>query len=384
MARESALPKVAFYAPLKPPGHATPSGDRRFARLLMRALRRAGFEVHLASSLRSRNSDGDAARQKRIEGRAARLLPNLLARYGRNPPDIWFTYHLYHKAPDLLGPAVCQALNIPYVVAEASVAPTQSTGPWARGYRLSTDALAQAALVLQPNPKDFAGVAPFLHPGVDQIGLSPFLDAKQEGAEAVHRHDHRAAWAARLSLPPELPWMIATGMMRNDGKKLSFLLLAQAMARLKNQNVRLILVGDGPARAEIEAAYAGDNRVCFAGKLESRALRGFNAACDLFVWPALGEAFGMAPLEAQAAGLPVVLGDRPGIRTMVRDGETGLLTPEGDVVAFAVALETVLQDPVRRQEMADAARLHVQENHDLSSAAQLLRTRLIPLIKDRS
>ena len=375
--------KVAFYAPLKPPGHVTPSGDRRFARLLMRALRQAGFQVDLASSLRSRNADGNVTRQQQIEARAARLIPKLLARYGQNPPDIWFTYHLYHKAPDLLGPAVSRALNIPYVVAEASVAPAKGSGPWARGYRLSLDALNQAALVLQPNPKDFAGVAPCLRSSADQVALPPFLDTRLEGAPFAHRVDHRAAWAARLSLPLDVPWLIATGMMREGDKKQSFLVLSKVMRQLGPANLRLILVGNGPARAEIAAAFAGDDRICFAGMLEARALRQLNAACDLYVWPAGGEAFGMAPLEAQAAGLPVVMGDRPGVRAMVRDGETGLLTPEGDALALASAVETLLADPIRRGEMVFAARAHVQAQHDISSAARMLHNTLTPLIQGR-
>jgi glycosyltransferase involved in cell wall biosynthesis len=339
--------------------------------------------VDLASSLRSRNSDGDPTRQQQIEARAAQVQARLLARYRDAPPDLWFTYHLYHKAPDLLGPAISQALNIPYVVAEASVAPAKGSGPWARGYRHSLDALSQASLILQPNPKDFAGVAPHLRSGVDQCALPPFLDARQEGACGAHRTEYRAAWAQRLSLPLDQPWMIATGMMRDDDKKQSFLLLAKAMEQMARSDTRLILVGDGPARREIEAAFIGDCRVCFAGMLGSGSLRELNAACDLSVWPALGEAFGMAPLEAQAAGLPVVIGDRPGVRAMVRDGETGLLTPEGDAAALAMAVETLLGDPVRRHEMSLAARDHVFAHHDISTTAKLLHDLLMPLIKGR-
>ena len=58
--------RVAFYAPLKPPDHPVPSGDRSMARLLIRALELAGHEVGLASRLRSRDTDGDPARQSRL------------------------------------------------------------------------------------------------------------------------------------------------------------------------------------------------------------------------------------------------------------------------------------------------------------------------------
>ena len=68
---------------------------------------------------------------------------------------------------------------------------------------------------------------------------------------------------------------------------------------------------------------------------------------------------------------------------MVRDGETGLLTPEGDALALASAVETLLADPIRRGEMVFAARAHVQAQHDIASAARMLHSSLTPLIQGR-
>ncbi len=124
--------RIAFYAPMKPPDHAVPSGDRRMARQLMQALRTAGHDVRLASRLRSWEGRGDPERQARIRTEAARGVRRLIARWrdAADRPDLWFTYHLYHKAPDLLGPPVARALGLPYVVAEASYAAKQAGGPW--------------------------------------------------------------------------------------------------------------------------------------------------------------------------------------------------------------------------------------------------------------
>src|SRR6185503_17559002 len=116
---------IAFYAPLKPVDHPVPSGDRQLARALLRALAAGRHDVAVASRLRSYDAHGDTARQARIARIGARCAQRLLARWqaDRAHPDLWFTYHLHHKAPDWLGPAVCRALDIPYVVAEASIAP---------------------------------------------------------------------------------------------------------------------------------------------------------------------------------------------------------------------------------------------------------------------
>ena len=126
--------RVAFYAPMKPPDHPLPSGDRRMARAFMALLRDLGHEVELASRFRSYDRSGDAGRQAAAGAARPRAGGALLRRYGAGRRDLWFTYHLYHKAPDWLGPAVSRALAIPYVAAEASLAGKQAGGPWAAGY----------------------------------------------------------------------------------------------------------------------------------------------------------------------------------------------------------------------------------------------------------
>ncbi len=123
--------RIAFYAPLKPADHPMPSGDREMARLFVAALARAGCTVETASRFASYDA-GDRARQRRLAAAGDRLAARLIRGYARRPPSerpsLWFTYHLYHKAPDWLGPAVAGALAIPYVVAEASHAPKQDVG----------------------------------------------------------------------------------------------------------------------------------------------------------------------------------------------------------------------------------------------------------------
>ena len=102
--------RIAFYAPMKPPDHPVPSGDRRMARAFCDLLARLGHEVELASRLRSYDRDGDPLRQQRLPTSARGWLARLVRRYRRRragaAAGLWFTYHLYHKAPDWLGPSV--------------------------------------------------------------------------------------------------------------------------------------------------------------------------------------------------------------------------------------------------------------------------------------
>src|SRR5262249_9075409 len=154
------------YAPLKSPEHPVPSGDRRMGRLLIEALRLARHEVELACNLSSRDGTGDVNHQMEIKSKAAvlaqRLVQTSRARTANQPPQRWLTYHLYHKAPDWIGPVVSQALGIPYVIAEASVAEKRKGGPWDLGYRATIEALRRANLVIGINGADRAGVLPHL------------------------------------------------------------------------------------------------------------------------------------------------------------------------------------------------------------------------------
>src|SRR5689334_23157095 len=187
--------RIAFYAPLKPPNHPVPSGDRRMARLLIAALQAAGHDVEIASVLRSRDGAGSPVRQRRIAALGSRLAARYVrqVRAGRRPrPDLWFTYHLYHKAPDWIGPDVAEALSIPYVAAEASIAPKRAGGPWDLGHRQAVRALGRADVVIGLNSADRACVLPFLADPGRWAGLPPFIDAAPfAAARAAGRAAHR-------------------------------------------------------------------------------------------------------------------------------------------------------------------------------------------------
>ncbi len=366
--------RVAFYAPMKPPDHPVPSGDRRMAGLLMEALSLAGHEVELSSRLRSRDGTGDLLRQARLESLGAALGRRLLRRIETRPaserPAAWLTYHLYYKAPDWIGPAVCEALAIPYLVAEASVAAKRAGGPWDRGHRATLDALEQAAAVIAFNPADSECL-----PDPHRIrGLKPFLDPIPYRTAATERHRHRAALAARLGMDPEQPWLAAVAMMRPGDKLASYRLLARALNDLRETPWQLVVAGDGPARDQVTAAFAaiGGDRVRYAGEMTLRALPPLYAACDLLVWPAVNEAYGMALLEAQASGLPVVAGASGGVSEIVRHDVTGLLAAAGEADAFAAAVRGLLGDRARRRRMAAAALEVVGAEHGLAATARRL------------
>ena len=369
-----ALP-LAFYAPLKSPRHPAPSGDRTMARLLSEASREAGFDPVLASELRTLDKAGRPADQERLRAESAREADRLVDHYGTLPaarrPRLWFTYHVYYKAPDWIGPAVSAALRIPYCIAEGSSAGKRASGPWSLGHEGAEAALRRADTLFVMTAHDRDALERRTRPDQALIDLPPFLDVRDwvGGAEPCD--------------PVGEPRLLTVAMMRDGDKLASYRILAQALDRLGPAPWSLDLVGDGEARGAVEALFRrfGD-RVRFCGQVEDRAeLRALYAKAHLFVWPAVNEAYGMVLLEAQALGCPVVAGAYGGVASVVRHGETGLLTPPGNDAALARAIASLLLDPAERHRLSVAARRFVAEERSLDRAAARLRDALMPLVE---
>jgi len=371
--------RLAFHTPLKPLDHPTPSGDRAMARALVTLLERLGHTVQAVDTY-----DGGAAHMPitaaslpDLQAAAQRRAETLIDRWSRLAPDDprrptgWFTYHVWYKRPDWLGPAVARALGIPYVIAEASYAPKRADGPWDLGHRATAAAVRAADLVLTLNPDDAACLTPLL--ASPQVIVPPFLDATPWRAAAGDRAAHRSALRQRFRWPVDTPVLLAVAMMRPPDKVASYRVLAEATTTLRDRAWRLLLVGDGEARAAVEGLFAPlGTRVAFAGAQAVDDLPALYAGADLYVWPAINEAYGISLLEAQAAGLPVVAGRTRGVPAVIADGETGILVPLGDAAAFAAGLRRLLDDPRQRTAMGAAAAARIARNHDLAAAAHLI------------
>ncbi|MEX2618440.1 MAG: glycosyltransferase family 4 protein [Alphaproteobacteria bacterium] len=337
------------------------------ARLLLEAIRRSGNDVSVASTLRAYDGAGDTDRQNRIRRRGEALARQFIERNRENPPDIWFTYHLYHKAPDWIGPLVCDAFAIPYIIAEASIAPKQAGGPWTDGLAAVTAAVRGASRVIVLNPVDRECIEPFTGPGSRIVALPPFIDTGPPRRAAADRQRHRTTLAARHGVAPTYVWIAVSAMMRFGDKLESYRVLGRVMQGLRDLPLRWLVAGDGPARADVEALLGAD--VTYLGALGPHDMDMLHAAADFAVWPAMREAFGMAMLEAQAAGAPVIAGRSPGVAQIIADGETGILTPPGDDMTMAAAIRALAKDPERQRSMGRAAMFKAEREHDIAAAA---------------
>lgn len=137
---------------------------------------------------------------------------------------------------------------------------------------------------------------------------------------------------------------------------------------LAKRPARLALVGDGPELGKVEAfadRLGVRTHIDFLG--ERHDVRGVLAEADLFLMPSASESFGVAALEAQAMGVPVVASDVGGLPEVVAHGETGLLFPAGDIVAMTHGALELLADPTRLTAMGAHARRRAVERFEMDA-----------------
>ncbi|MGO4172026.1 glycosyltransferase family 4 protein [Bosea sp. TAF32] len=354
--------RIAFHTPLNLFDDGGVSGDRRMARQLVAALETLGHVVEPVRAGRGYLPSADPACLDQHRADAARLSDQLLADYrsGIPRPDLWFTYHNYYRAPDLLGPGIATALGIPYVTAEASDSERRAFDEWSAQTEIVRHSLAAGDVHFYFTDRDRQGLEPWRRPGTALLELPPFITF---GDEPPRHRNH--------SGPPRL---ITIAMMREGTKQNSYLTLARILARIADADWRLSIVGDGRQRAVIEAAFAGlpQGRIDWLGLIPRERALDELARHDIFVWPGVREAYGLVYLEAQAVGLPVVAFDSGGVSATVVPGETALLAPEGDETAFAGHLVAMLQDKARRERMGAAARRFVLDERTNARAAARL------------
>ena len=173
----------------------------------------------------------------------------------------------------------------------------------------------------------------------------------QRGVDAALFHPARRslAWRQRMAGSDERPIALYVGRLSHE-KNLT--VLSEAWNALGGRDAHLVIVGDGPARSDLEEALRGSS-VTFTGYLQGEALAEAYASSDLFVFPSRTETFGQVVLEAMASGLAVLGFDADGVRDLVRDGETGRLAQDD---AFTREFLMLMDTPQLRSQMGLRAR----------------------------
>src|SRR5215213_5610332 len=166
-----------------------------------------------------------------------------------------------------------------------------------------------------------------------------------------------------LGLPPGAKLIGAVGRLVPI-KNIPLLLEAAALARKEDPDIRVVLVGDGALREELEAraeALGLGQAVTFAGW--RRDLASVYAELDAVVISSHNEGTPASLIEAMASGRPVIATRVGGVPDLIVDGETGRLVPPGDVEALAAALLELFREPERTARMAELAQRQMLERH---------------------
>ncbi len=187
---------------------------------------------------------------------------------------------------------------------------------------------------------------------------------------------------SKLGIPHDAPTIIFVGGLDRAHYFKGIPILLKALKKISadswegekktiNNSWHAIIVGSGDLQASYQALAKKlglAERVHFAGNVSVEDLPEYYRAADVHVLPATdsSEAFGVVTVEAAASGLPSIVSDLPGVRSVIKDKETGLVASPGNVQDLKMALKDMLSNKSRCRSYGQAARKRVEEKYDWS------------------
>ncbi|UOY94367.1 glycosyltransferase family 1 protein [Ectobacillus sp. JY-23] len=196
--------------------------------------------------------------------------------------------------------------------------------------------------------------------GVDCSLYHPHYDANIVRERYHIKAEHIICWVGRIA--PEKDIETLAHVIRKLHLK-------------QRHSIHWLLVGDGPASADLQEACT--ENVTFTGYLKGEELASIYAASSLMVFPSPTETFGNVVLESLACGTPVIGADAGGVKNIITHGKNGMLCSPKQADLFVNATETLLDDSNLRQEM----RLYAQE-YALSQSWDSIFTNLLKHYED--
>jgi glycosyltransferase involved in cell wall biosynthesis len=269
----------------------------------------------------------------------------------------------------------------------------QTTQPWPR-WHWAVQVIAQhaASMIVVPSPSvarvanKWAGVAEEKIVVIpNAIDLTDWAGS-QSPVPASDPRPYPIAFLGRLDPIKDVPTLVRAVALLVDGptKPVSKVLRRAGSDaepsgsseyprdRLGDALVHLHIYGEGSDRNRIEQTIAQCNApVTMHGAIASP--QAALSQSGLLVLPSLAEGFGLVLIEAMAAGVPVVATDVPGIRDVVRDGNTGLLVPPADSVSLAAAIRRIVDDRDLRQHLISTAAADTRERFTWDAVLPLYR-----------
>ena len=214
---------------------------------------------------------------------------------------------------------------------------------------------SKADRVLAPSPSSKAQLETI---GLQNVGVfGRGVDHKLFNPTKVQRERLKD-----LGLNPDALTILYAGRLAEEK---SIDKLIEAFKLLKNRdklNIQLLIVGEGPSRAELETALSDTKDYAFTGLKTGEDLASLYASADIFAFPSVTETFGQVVLEAMASGLAVLGFDSPGVRDLVEHEKTGLLADpkldyldENKAASFISQLKYLIENSDIRKSFSEAA-----------------------------
>jgi glycosyltransferase involved in cell wall biosynthesis len=357
--------RILFYAPFKPLDHVDPSGDQVTASEITGYLVSKGHQVIQASSLRCRWIYWKPWLWPKLLVEKRRVV----RRFSKKDVDLWFTYHSYYKAPDLLGVYAAQKLKVPYVIFQGIYSTKRRRRlKTLTGFYLNKRALCAARHI-------------FVNKTLDRTNLKRLIPDERIRfvSPGIHPADFHFDGDARQALRSQWqvgdePVVFSAAMFRADVKTEGLIWVIRSCGELVRRGslLRLVIAGDGTQRNKLKQLAAAQlgKRAMFVGKIPRNQMYRYYSASDLFVFPGIRESLGLVFLEAQSCGLPVVAFHNAGVPDAVKDGITGFLVPMYAAEPFTAAIKRLLSDSQLRRTMGEAAQARIRHNYDLSKNYQ--------------
>lgn len=190
-----------------------------------------------------------------------------------------------------------------------------------------------------------------LHPGIDTAVFDArFRDDSGTiwrglASLGVRERSVKALYVGRVSVEKNLPMLAKVWPA------------ARAACRERGIDAQLLVIGDGPYRAQMQRDLAGSDTV-FLGFRHGAELSTIYASSDLFIFPSTTDTLGQVVMESQSVGLPVIVTDQGGPSEVVDDGITGFVLPAGPAAhqRWVLTIAQLLSDPALRRRMGEAGR----------------------------
>jgi 1,2-diacylglycerol 3-alpha-glucosyltransferase len=357
--------------------------------LFAEALERQGHEVHIFAPTPRQPSDTN--RVVRIpsvpfafqpEMRLASIYSAHADRLARRAKlDVIHSHDPF--AIGLFGMAVAKRFRVPFVHTYHTLYPEYVHYVWETRFtramveRLSREFCDQCDLVIAPSTK--------IENALEDWGVTSRIELLPTGVDAAKFAGYDpvagAALRARFGIPADDRLLTFVGRI---GLEKNLDLLVEAFSHVEQPNARLLVVGHGPYRSDLDehvAALGITDRVTFTGYLERPDVATALGTSDLLFFASTSETQGLVVAEAMASGLPVVAVNDLAIADAVTDGVNGFLAPER-AESLAAAADRVLADPSLQASMGAESRRRAQ-GLGIDRMAEKLAVLYAGLIEDR-